>query len=437
MPASSRPSVDLPAPDGPTTATRSPGSRSRSMPCRTSRPGDVRVAHVLGAQPVALGPVVGRVAVGRDADDADEAGERRRADLDLVEPGDQPVDGVGEHDDVERDRGHLAERGVAGGDEPAAPGERGGDRQDVGELGGREPDRAQVERAALGAVGLVEVGVDPPHALLAQAERLDRAAAVDRLADRARERRVGRALPEVPRRRAAQVPARADPRAPARRRGTGSAAIGLTQTAAATVSTVVTAAISVSGTAKRIVRASASTSAVVRETRSPVPARSTVESGSASTRRMKSSRSSANICSESTNEARRAKKVRIVCASRQPASRSTSRSTYDRVVPSSTDSTSRPRSAGPARPAVAAAACSDDRARERAPVAAARGPAPARAARGPSRDRQQLAHVLTSRHRVAVVRSCGAARGAGPRRRPGRPRAGRRGRRGRARAGSS
>ena len=66
----------------------------------------------------------------------------------------------------------------------------------------------------------------------------------------------------------------------------------MTQTAAATVSTVVTAAISVSGTAKRIVRASASTSAVVRETRSPVPARSTVESGSASTRRMKSSRSS-------------------------------------------------------------------------------------------------------------------------------------------------
>ena len=37
MPASRRPSVDLPAPDGPTTATRSPGSRSRSMPCRTSR----------------------------------------------------------------------------------------------------------------------------------------------------------------------------------------------------------------------------------------------------------------------------------------------------------------------------------------------------------------------------------------------------------------
>ena len=38
MPESSRPSVDLPAPDGPTTATRSPGSSSRSIPCSTSRP---------------------------------------------------------------------------------------------------------------------------------------------------------------------------------------------------------------------------------------------------------------------------------------------------------------------------------------------------------------------------------------------------------------
>ena len=50
----------------------------------------------------------------------------------------------------------------------------------------------------------------------------------------------------------------------------GSAATGLTQNAAPTVRTVVTAAISVSGTAKRIVRAMESTSAVVREMRSPV-----------------------------------------------------------------------------------------------------------------------------------------------------------------------
>ena len=38
MPASSRPSVDLPEPDGPTIASRSPGSRSSVTPWRTSWP---------------------------------------------------------------------------------------------------------------------------------------------------------------------------------------------------------------------------------------------------------------------------------------------------------------------------------------------------------------------------------------------------------------
>ena len=38
MPASNRPSVDLPAPEGPTIAIRSPGATSRSTPCSTSRP---------------------------------------------------------------------------------------------------------------------------------------------------------------------------------------------------------------------------------------------------------------------------------------------------------------------------------------------------------------------------------------------------------------
>ena len=103
----------------------------------------------------------------------------------------------------------------------------------------------------------------------------------------------------------------------------GSAAIGLTQTAATTTSSAVTQAIDVSGIANLTVRASASTSAVVRETRSPIPARSTVESGSASTRRMKSSRSSANIRSERTNDDRRAKNVSTVCTTRKTGEQST------------------------------------------------------------------------------------------------------------------
>ena len=39
--------VDLPAPDGPTTAQRGPGGMSRSMPFRISRLGVIAEAHVL------------------------------------------------------------------------------------------------------------------------------------------------------------------------------------------------------------------------------------------------------------------------------------------------------------------------------------------------------------------------------------------------------
>ena len=147
----------------------------------------------------------------------------------------------------------------------------------------------------------------------------------------------------------------------------GSAAIGLTQTAAPTTRSAVTHAIDVSGIANRIVRASASTSAVVRETRSPIPARSTVESGRASTRRMKSSRSSANIRSERTNEARRAKNVRIVCATRKTARIATTRSISAVSMLVWSPCTSEPRSGGPTRPVAAARAC-----RTRTPIIARR-----------------------------------------------------------------
>ena len=68
-----------------------------------------------------------------------------------------------------------------------------------------------MERPALGAIGLGEVGVDPADAFLAEAERLDGAAAVDRLADRPRERGVRGALPQVAGGGVAEVPAGADP----------------------------------------------------------------------------------------------------------------------------------------------------------------------------------------------------------------------------------
>ena len=206
MPARSRPSVDLPAPEGPDDRHALARLEVEVDAVQDVAILDVRVPDVLGAQVVAVRLVVLRLPVGRHADDPDEARERGRADLDLVEPGDEPVDRVGELHDVERDRGHLADRGLAVRDEPAAPGERRGDRQHVRELGGREPDRAEEERSHLGLVRVVEVGVDAVDALLPQAQSLHGSATLDRLADGSGQRRVRRALPEVARRSPAEVP---------------------------------------------------------------------------------------------------------------------------------------------------------------------------------------------------------------------------------------
>ena len=77
----------------------------------------------------------------------------------------------------------------------------------------------------------------------------------------------------------------------------------------------------IDGMPNRTTCENASTSLVVRETRSPVPARSTVDSGSETTRSMNSSRSSAKIVSPMRNDARRANHVSTVWTTTAPASR--------------------------------------------------------------------------------------------------------------------
>ena len=70
--------------------------------------------------------------------------------------------------------------------------------------------RAEKQRPPLGPVSVGKVGVDLPDAAPAEPERIHGAAAVDRFPHGARHRGVRRPLPEVPRRCAAQVPARPD-----------------------------------------------------------------------------------------------------------------------------------------------------------------------------------------------------------------------------------
>ena len=326
-------------------------------PVQHVAPGDVRVAHVVRPEPVVV-RLLARRRRGRAARPRSRRGARtrrrrpgpRRATRAAGRPGRRAAGCRGRPSSPRRPT-HVRRRRAS------RPSERRDDGQDVGDVDGREPDRAEPQREALGGVGVREVGVDPTRALVGEPERLDGAAAVDRLPDRARERGVRGALPEIAARRVAQVPARPDRRGSARRRGRAARRSGSPRRPRPTTSSAVTHAIDVSGIANRIVRASASTSAVVRETRSPIPARSTVESGSARTRRMKSSRSSANICSERTNEERRAKKVRIVCATRK-----TGEDDHDAVDLGRVDArlqpwTSEPRSGGPTSPVAAASAC--------------------------------------------------------------------------------
>ena len=108
MPASSRPSVDLPAPDGPTIAIRSPTPTDRSMPCRTSRPSTYENRTSSASS---FSPTGSRAADLRSsgtcatpssrASDAAPTWSSSRID-------DDPVDRVDEHLHVERRRGDVA-----------------------------------------------------------------------------------------------------------------------------------------------------------------------------------------------------------------------------------------------------------------------------------------------------------------------------------------
>lgn len=82
----------------------------------------------------------------------------------------------------------------------------------------------------------------------------------------------------------------------------GSATSGAVTNAATSVSTAVAVAMSVSGTANRTLRDIASMSLLMRVSRSPVPARSTVDSGSETTLCKKSSRSWAKTPSAMTDD---------------------------------------------------------------------------------------------------------------------------------------
>jgi hypothetical protein len=127
---------------------------------------------------------------------------------------------------------------------------------------------------------------------------------------------------------------------------------------AATVSVIVTTATITRGTPNRTACCSLLTSLVVRVTRSPVPARSTVDSGNDVTVSRNSSRSSAKTFSPNRMDARCAYRMSPVCVTTAARPTATAVLMYRASVPRVTASTMRPSSSGPARPAIAASVCS-------------------------------------------------------------------------------
>ena len=271
-----------------------------------------------------------------------------------------PVDRVDELLHVERGRGHLEQVGPAPAVVPAADEQRGHHRHQVADLHHREEDRAQAQRVALGRERAPDVGVGALAGAAAWApQRLDRAGALDGLGQAVGEVGVGGALAQVARPAPGEVPRACRPAGSARRPAAAAPAAGPTTTIAPAMKTGVTNAMRISGTAKRTLCDSASTSREVRVSRSPVPARSTVDSGMARTRSTKSSRSSASTRSPSLAEASLANRISTACATTNPAMRQGDpvHRGRGRCRPGCR-STRRPSSHGRPRPATAARACS-------------------------------------------------------------------------------
>ena len=197
--------------------------------------------------------------------------------------------------------------------------------------------------------------VDPPPL---PAQRLDRPGALDGLGEAVGHVGVGGVLAQVAGGRPAQVPPGADHEDRHREQQRQREQRADQQQRADHERRPVISAISISGTANRTLCDSASTSREVRVSRSPVPARSTVDSGMASTRSTKSSRSSASTRSPSRAEASMANRTSTACTTTNAGDRQRRSGRPRRsCVPCWIASTRSPSSHGAASPATAASTC--------------------------------------------------------------------------------
>ena len=171
-------------------------------------PGHVRVPHA--AQHDRRIPrdgrrrgLVGRVHIG----DPDEPAEARARALSVVEQRQQDVDRIEQADEVQRRRGRLADRGLAGAHEHEAGREDRGDADQLGEVQPSEEARHDVDRAQRQPEGIQRALLDARDVRRLEPERPHGRRARDGVQKLLAARRGGTALRRVQRSRAAQVPA--------------------------------------------------------------------------------------------------------------------------------------------------------------------------------------------------------------------------------------
>ncbi len=211
----------------------------------------------------------------------------------------------------------------------------------MGDVDDGEQHRAQPERVALPRRPLLDPPVGQRDAARAEAVRLHRPPGVHGLGERGGHRRVSRRLRAVGGRGPAEVPAAPGHQQRHRDQHRG-CQLGRRDDQAPSSRAAHTTPIASCGTASRIAFPSRSMSVVIRDSRSPVPARSSTPGGSPTDRTRKSSRRSASIRSPSIAPA-------AAPAARKPPGRPARPRTARRSAPGATPAR-RPRPAPRVRP---------------------------------------------------------------------------------------
>ena len=158
-------------------------------------------------QPLTVGAGSGGTAVGGHVGDPDQPGQRGGADLQLVDPAEQPVERVDEQLHVQGDGRDLGQGSLAAGVQGAAEQDHPDDGQHERQVDQRKPDHPQPQGVPLDGVGSSDLGLALAQSGVLAAQGLDGPRAVGGLGQPGGDLGVRRPFAQIASGRAAQVPA--------------------------------------------------------------------------------------------------------------------------------------------------------------------------------------------------------------------------------------